>query len=248
MWFAWLPLVVFGACFGFDFIHRKSSNDLLAKYREKALQEGAPVDAQSFVRWYERRTHSEGSERWGRIGQMILTPVNPERTPVLGNCQLPNILDPNEPWNEAEYVKTYLQHTAVVRHEIIEALKSPAPVRIPMKFVGTGTESEFQKSMPLICRYLGLDFEYACYTNDRQRALDDIRLIGNSIDALNSDFLIAGGSTHLILQQIKDSWIRRSLRSSQWTEMELRELLELSNSSCISNKQWHDIFFTHRYV
>lgn len=166
MWFAWLPLVVFGACFGFDFIPRKSSNDLLAKYREKALQEGAPVDAQSFVRWYERRTHSEGSERWGEIIQMILTPVNLQQTPLLGDCELPNILDPNEPWKEAEYVKTYLQHTEVVRHEIIEALKSPTHVRVPMKFEGKGTTLEFLHSSRSIYRYLELDFEYAYYTRD----------------------------------------------------------------------------------
>lgn len=246
IWFAWFPLIVFGAYLGTDFISRKSNNDLLANYRKKVLLEGAPADVNSLVHWYEGRTHSESTERWGEIIQMILTPVNPKQTPVLGDCELPNILDPNEPWKEAEYVKTYLQHTEVVRHEIIEALKSPAPVRVPMKFEGLGTTLEFQRSSRSIYRYLELDFEYAYYTRDTRRALQDIRLMGECTQALNSDLFIVGGLVQLASQQTKDYSIRRSLTLSQWSEMELQELLELSNSSCVSAEQWRSILYSER--
>lgn len=245
-WFAWLPLVGVGVPISYEHISRRTKTELLANYRNKIVQGGSPADVQSFVHWYEGRTHSESSERWGQIIQMIEIPLNTRKIPLLGDSKLPDVLDPNQPWKEAEYVESYLQHTAVVRSMIVEALKAPKPVRAPIKLEGEETRLYFLSATSLMHRYLGLEFEYAYYTRDTPRALQAIRLMDECSLALNYDLFANGALVELAVQQSKYSCVRRSLNRSQWSEIELRELLELSGRRSISTRQWRNCLYSER--
>ncbi|AMV32695.1 hypothetical protein VN12_11270 [Pirellula sp. SH-Sr6A] len=202
-------------------------------------QTGEPYDDASLDSWYQAGTHKEGTQAWLDVISAMQISSVAQDLPILGSDHpLPFELRSGAEWGDAENVAGFLSLMKPVRAQILEALKFPKPVYFPIEFHGVDTLLVHLQEARSISRLLMLDFEYAYYTGDTHRAMEDLdAMLGISKVFDSPGFLISELITAALRGMYTES-ILRSLTHNQWNEADLEKLLSDLKSPHYTPERW----------
>ncbi|MDA0660702.1 MAG: hypothetical protein O3C60_17990 [Planctomycetota bacterium] len=200
--------------------------------------------------WYTKRTHSEGTDDWLRILQLCNWGVGAsgtEKLPYVGfEGETRQYLAPGGDWAEEPLVASFVHEMEPVLQLIENASKHPKPVRFSLIIDGFATPLPQLQEARSVMRLLNLDFDYAYYHQDTQRALRDLQLMDATIDAFDSREIIVSNLINLALRSMRMGAIRRSLTNSIWTAEELAHLRESVASPDPLAERWRDVMMGER--
>ncbi len=222
-----LPIAILAVGIGYIALNEWRASRELQRRIAEIRDAGGPIDRTSMKLWYERNSHPEGLTEWREILQMLGWWADYDRLPVQGTRQLPVVIDPSVPWDDLEVVEKYVQSMAPVREAIQQAVELPTPVQFPLDFRGTWTYLSDHQESRSVNRFLTLDFEYAYYTGDKKRAMEDLRLMSQVPKAFECDLFMVCRFTTIGLYGLRDECIARSLVKNQWSEEELNEIRDM---------------------
>ena len=187
-----------------------------------------PVDNASLEQWNRSRNHDTQSALWAEIldlvEQHLISYPGLQKLPSLGQTELPEVLDPNQPWQEVPHVTEYLQYARPILDKLQQATQRPEPVWLPFEFRGFYTSSGYMHNFRSVMRLLALEVEHALYHEDATRAMRGLHMMKNTSQSVPYP-------TSLVTKMIEDACeagyqaaVARSLQVDLWTEAQLEEL------------------------
>jgi hypothetical protein len=232
-WLVWISLtavlLLVAILLGLVWNERRSAT-LLDQELQRITRSGQPIDSESMGRWFQDRTHTEGTQQWGEVFSVLSGSLDGypefESLPVQGRAELPERLVPGGPWPEEPIVADYLEYSRPLIDMIDQASEHPSPVWRPIEFQGIMTLLPELQSTRSISRLLMLEAEHALYHQDAPRALRAIRLLDSTADAFDWDFCMVAALVHVALRGIEWQAIQRSLYADLWNEQQLQKLAE----------------------
>ena len=214
---------------------------------------GIPYDDATMEKFYNERTHPEGSPDWLEITQLLQWGEEVEsfkQLPYLGSeGETPTTLVPSgDPadWPEEPLVASYLKEMEPVIDLIEEASLHPTPVRFPIKFQGFGTLIDYVQDARSILRLLSLDFDFAYFNQDNERALRDLSLMKATAEAYDGRECLVSELVNIALRQMRMGSIRRTLTHCRWSAAELETLRNSLASKEDISTRWQDTMFGER--
>lgn len=211
---------------------------------------GFPIDNASLERWHRVRNQNTNSALWGDILDLTEHHIlyNPDwrRLPFLGDTELPEILDPDQPWDEEPYVAEYLQYAQPILDKLRQVTTKPQPVWLPVEFRGFWTSTETESRFRSVMRLLSLELEHALYHRDAERAMYGLSIMKATCQSYPRPYSLV---TDLIKGSCEASYhsaVQRSLQVDLWTEAQLEELTEQLGPAQQVTDHWRAIWAGER--
>ena len=225
-----------------------AASELQAKLNQ-LKQAGEPFDNASMDQWYRRRTHPEGAQAWVQILESVSTTSQlaaVDSLPIVGNGKELRQLDPQVKWRDEPTVKEYLTEMQGLIQQIHQLKKWPAPVQLPLEIHGVQTLLPHYQQSRSITRLLQLDFEFAFYHKEFDRALEDLRSIGTVAKAIDTELCLIVELVVMATVGIQNQEIQRSLLTDGWSPENLIELREIVSQVRFTSAKWKSLMANER--
>ncbi len=224
----------------------------VAAITKRLTAEGVLATSEELQARYENPRSREGTIAWTRAADManVMYPSSTfEKLPFVGNGPIPyDLSNKNPPSFESEMAAaagTYLERLQPAIQAIEAAAQFPTPVWQP--FVSTDLYlllPHLQDARDLV-RLLALDFEYAVFEAQRERALKDLRLIERVIAAYSDREGVVYSWYEISIRQDLLRAVNSSMSADLWTAENLHEILlrigpEFYSLSTITNEAKQD--------
>ncbi len=205
-----------------------SRSSEIQSHLKRISARGLPVDNASLEQWHRSQNHDTQSALWAEIldlmEQHLISYPSLQNLPSLGQAELPEVLDPNQPWREEPYVAEYLRYARPILDKLQQATQRPEPVWLPLEFRGFHSSLGYMHNLRSVMRLLALEVEYALYHEDATRAMQGLSMMKATSQSVPY-------STSLVTKMIGDACeagyhaaVTRSLQVDLWTEAQLEEL------------------------
>ncbi len=212
---------------GREVIAKSELNQQLSELKSK----GVPVDNSTMESYFVSTTSTENAVEWSELSGVFASSWTGSLgadLPYVGNKSTPVKALRGEEWADAVKAEEFLKELTpwIERlHQVAE--KTKRPVWQPIHFNGWSTLLGPVQESRSFGRVLSLDFDYALYAKDRQRAVRDLKTLHATAAAYHWDAfviseLIYEAHVHMLYQAIF-----RSMRSSIWNAEDLQELKSL---------------------
>ncbi len=243
------PVALILLCIGWLTVREVQASRAITTELNQLRSEGFPVDNQTTQDYFEATTHREGTQAWaevaGLLGDQWLS-ILASDLQYVGSSKIPTFLDPKQPWEQEADVAEYLVHVRPIIEKIHQATEYPTPVWQPIHFDGIGTLLGPIQQSRSISRTLQLDAEYAIYTQESERALQDIRSMDGVAKAYDWDIFVVAKFVASAAMMVKYNTICRSLYSSPWSIDQLEELRSLVDTPPDVVAQWPSLIASER--
>ena len=254
----WLRWLVIGACVPIALfligavvvgVREFSATGKLQAKVDRLRQAAEPYDNASYAQWYRNHTHSEGTQAWLHILESVSATAqlgSEDDLPIVGNGLEFKELDPQVEWQNALTTKEYLHEMQGLIQQAHQLKKWPAPVRFPIEFHGEQTLLPHYQQSRSVTRLLQLDFEYAFYSKEFERAMQDLRSIGTVAGAIDSDLCLIVDLVVSATLGAQYREIQRSLLTANWPPEKLNELREIIGPVRFTTAKWKKLFTNER--
>ncbi len=226
--------------------------DAAAKLKAKMDQlkrAGEGYDNASFEQWYRNHTHPEGAQAWVNLLNSVSATSQigaVASLPIVGTGKELKELDPKAEWPNEPAVNEFLDEMLGLIQQTHQLEKWPTPVQFPIEFNGQQTLLPYHQQSRSVTRLLQLDFEYAFYQREFERAIRDLKSMGTVAEAMNSKMCLVVDlivSTILSTQYLE---IQRSLLTDNWPPENLNQLRELVREVHYSPARWKTLLTNER--
>jgi hypothetical protein len=226
----------------------KAASQLQAKVNQ-LKQAGRPFDNASFERWYKEHTRPEGAGEWVQVLDAVSATSQlgaVDDLPIVGNGKELAELDPKTVWADEPRVKEYLTEMQGLIQRAHQLSAWPTPVQLPIDFNGWQTLlPHFQQARSLL-RLLQLDFEYAFYHGEFDRAQQDLAMMGTLANAIDNDLFLVVDLIAAATKQSLYNEIQRSVLTDNWPTEKLSELRQMVSRVRYSPEKWRKLFTCER--
>lgn len=223
---------------GRELIAKSELNQQLSELKAK----GVPVDNATMESYFVSTTSTEHSVEWRELSGVFASAWIDSLgadLPYVGNRSTPAKALRGEEWADAAKAEEFLKELAPWMerlHEVAE--KTKRPVWHPIHFNGWSTLLGPIQESRSFTRVLSLDFDYALYSKDRQRAFQDLKTLRSTAEAYHWDaFVISELIYEAHLYMFYQS-IFRSMRSSIWTIEDLQAMQSLIGERQDFEEKW----------
>jgi hypothetical protein len=221
-----------------------ASNELQVRL-QKLRSTGRPIDNASLDVKYVSSTNSEQSVAWNEAAYAASgwASTMGQDLPFLGNKNgVPPAAFSKGEWPEVERVDEFLTQLQPVLKRLHEtADKTTQPVWQPIHFDGYNTLLGSIQESRSIVRLLTLDFCYAVYSKDRQRALRDLKSIRAAIVAYSWDVCLVQELVRMAHVGTMNHVVGMSLSTELWTSEDLAEIGRLVGGPKDMAQHWQRI-------
>jgi hypothetical protein len=169
-----------------------------------------------------------------------------EDLPIVGSGKELAELDPQAEWRDEPTIKEYLAEMQGLIQETHQLKQWPVPVQLPIEFHGVQTLLPHHQQARSVTRLLQLDFEFAFYHKEFERAMQDLRSIGTVAKALDTDICLIVDFVVSATAAVQHNEIQRSLLTENWPAESLIELREILSQSRYSSTKWKALFNCER--
>lgn len=243
LWLVALPLVVFFGLVAVLAWQERVAASAVDDELQRLQAAGLPDDDQSLQRWYEESTFSQGTAQWLEILQLVehspaALATDIDQLPIIGTAELPDRLQPGDPWPEEATVAEYLQLMRPVIDKITAATEHPTPVWMPIEFDGFGTLLPEIQSARSVYRLLHLETIHGLYHEQPQRAVAALQALRGTLDAMQLDVFIVGELVTIAGHGILHDGIARALDVPIWQDDDLLAIDALLAERELSQR-WH---------
>lgn len=249
VWAASIPLgllLIGGVAIGVS--EFQATSELQAKVNH-LKQAGVPYDCESLDEWYRRRTHPEGAQAWVQILDSVSATSQlavVENLPIVGNGKGLVELDPQSKWRDEPTVNEFLTEMQGLIQQIHQLKKWPTPVQLPLEIHGAQTLLPHYQQSRSLTHLLALDFEYAFYHKEFDRALEDLRSMGTVVKAIDTDFCMVVELIVMATVGVQNQEIQRSLFTDSWPAEKLIALREIVGDVRFTPTKWKAWFANER--
>jgi len=206
-------------------------------------QAGEPVDNASLAKYFEGRSHKEGTEAWGEILALCRSAdAFTSDLPIVGEGNLPIDFRPGSEWPIEPRVAEYLSDAKPILERISKADSFPKPVWMPIEFKGFYTSLELAQSSRTVTRILNLDACHALYKKDTERALKDIQSLRSVAEAFDWNLSLVTNMISFATSGRPKNIINRSLAMDVWNDEQLKLLGDMMKQTEDVSKTWSTAF------
>lgn len=200
--------------------------------------ERRPFDNVSMAAIYRERTYLEGAEVWNEILDSASTLSFGDAMPLVAAKELPLELDPEAAWEDEAAVASYLDRMEPLFQLLKSAEQYPRPVRVFIQFDGLETLLENVQGSVRVMRILMLDFEWACYRGETERALRDLRWMQMTTEAFDANLCMVAEMGVVRNRLMMVQTIGRSLAHCRWSNEQLETLRKDMEKTYYSEVRW----------
>lgn len=209
---------------GRELIAKRQLNQQLSDLKSK----GVPVDNSTMESYFVSTTSTENSVEWRALSGVFASSwifTLGADLPYVGNKSTPTKALRGEEWSDAAKAEAFLKELTPWMerlHQVAE--KTKRPVWHPIHFNGWSTLLGPVQESRSFSRVLSLDFDYALYSKDRQRAIQDLKTLRSSAEAYHWDAFVVSELVYEAHVYMLYQAIFRGMRSSIWNADDLQEI------------------------
>jgi hypothetical protein len=237
-----LPLcAILGGFWARELSAKRQAQQLLSELRLK----GKPVDNASMELKFVSTTSSENTLAWSEAAYAASgwASTMGQDLPHFGMSSTPASAFIDGAWPEAERVGEFLTHLQPLLQRLHEAAdKTSGPVWQPIHFDGFYTLLGSIQERRSLSRLLVLDFDYAVFVKDRERALRNLKTARAAITAYQWDAFLVAELVNLAQTGLMYASIGKSLQSDMWTASDLNELKRLVGPPIDVASRWPKLY------
>lgn len=214
---------------------------------EEIRKSGAPTDDASLDAMFNTITTSDNSVGWNEFSNLASGWVSTVGydLPCIGSGVTPVSAYTDGDWPMGERVGELLQQIQPLLQQVHEvADNTNGPVWQPIHFDGFNTLLGPIQEARSISRLLQLDYQYAVYTKDRQRALRDVKSSLAAIKAYQWDSYAVAEFVNIAQMGMVYNSVEHSLKSSMWTVEDMRELAKMFDKPIDLKSRWSKVSST----
>ncbi len=212
---------------GRELIAKRQLNQQLSDLKAK----GVPVDNSTMESYFVSTTSTENSVEWRALSGVFASSwifTLGADLPYVGNKSTPAKALRGEEWSDAAKAEEFLKELTPWMERLHQAAeKTKRPVWHPIHFNGWSTLLGPVQESRSFSRVLSLDFDYALYSKDRERAIQDLKTLRSSAEAYHWDAFVVSELVYEAQVLMFYQAIFRSMRSSIWNADDLQELKSL---------------------
>lgn len=208
-----------------------------------------PYDNATFAQWYSKHTRPEGADAWVQTLDAVSATSQlgaVDSLPIVGSAKELRELDPKAEWRDETRVKEYLTEMQGLIQQVHQLQKWPTPVQLPLQFNGSATLLPHFQEARSLSRLLQLDFEYAFYRGEFDRAQQDLVSMGTVAKAIDNELCLVVDLIAAALKQTQYFAIQRSLVTDAWSTDKLPELRQIVGHTRYSSNKWKTLFTCER--
>lgn len=240
MWVTGLFIVIAIATGGFA-LREFSASQQFANRLEEIRRSGMPIDDASLESMFTTVTNTDNSVAWNEVGFLASGWVSTmgHDLPAFGSTTTPASAFLAGDWPAGQRVGELLEQIQPLIQQIhLTADKTNGPVWQPIHFDGFNTLLGPIQEARSISRLLQLDYEYAVFTKDRQRALRDIKSSLAAIKAYQWDAFLVAELVNIAQIGMLYNSVGQSLKSPMWTIEDLNDLKQMFDKPIDANSRW----------
>ncbi|MFO0924369.1 MAG: hypothetical protein U0905_17980 [Pirellulales bacterium] len=141
-------------------------------------------------------------------------------------------------WEDEDVVASYLDRMEPLFRLLESAEQYPRPVRLFIQFDGLETLLESVQGSVRVMRILMLDFEFACYRGEPERALRDLKWMQMTSEAFDGNLSMVYEMGVVRDRMLMIQAIGRSLAHCVWSNEQLEELRKVMEKTYYSEVRW----------
>ncbi|MFO0940597.1 MAG: hypothetical protein U0930_07500 [Pirellulales bacterium] len=221
----------------------------VANRLEEIRRSGAPTDDASMESLFTTVANTDNSVAWNELGFLASGWVSTmgHDLPAFGNEVTPATAYTDGTWQSGDRVGELLEQIQPLIQQVHSAAdKTNGPVWQPIHFDGFNTLLGPIQEARSISRLLQLDYEYAVFIKDRQRALRDLKSSCAAIRAYQWDMFLVGELVNIAQMGMVYNSVGQSLKSPMWTIEDLNELKSMFDKPIDLNSRWNKLIATER--
>lgn len=206
---------------------------------------GKPIDNASMELVFVSSTSTHNTVAWNEVAYLASgwASTMGQDLPYLAGQSLPVAALVDGQWPESARANEFLLLLEPFFRRLHElADKSSGPVWQPIQFSGVGTLLGSIQESRSIGDLLALDFDYAVFVKDRQRAVRDLKTMRAVIEAYNWDTFFVVELASFARTHVLHDAIARSLQADLWSAEELVTVRSLVAPPIDVAKRWSKIF------
>lgn len=217
----------------------------------KLRSSGIPVDNETLDAHFAANTSKTHTSDWNRACRALdnsWISVLAQELPFVGSGEFPKSALSDGQWADAGLVEDFLERLAPSMTELHALADSivEVPIWQPMHFDGFATLLGPLQESRSIMNVLLLDYHYALFHRDRNRALRDLKTMRVNVEAYGWKTFFVGELIYLGLVGLHRNAIQVSLQTDIWTEEDLQELIKQVGPSRDLTKVWPKVIASER--
>jgi hypothetical protein len=220
-----IVLLTFVGWFGWN---EFQSSKLLRSELQRLERQGSPFDNPSMQRWYDSRTHKEGTEAWLEVLELTKTAsqLGPD-LPFVGNAYIPLEVTVGMEWPSEPKVAEFLEMYEPVIQKITAAGQFPKPVWLPIGWNGVETLLPELTDSRSVVQLLSLKALHSLWNKDTKAAMDAMQSMKDTAESFDSHACFVSDSVCMGARVGLYHMINLSMSMDVWSEQELEQLEDL---------------------